>query len=721
MKFLLPCLCHLPKILLLFLLVSICICADAQDLLNRRIDIDLKNTRIADVLTEIGKKGDFFFSYNGNLVPKDSLVTLNSVNQSVSAILKKLFNDRFDYDESKKYLIIKRALLHMAMINTDVANDGNQYSVSGIVVDEHTGERLENASVYERMRAIAMLTDEHGYFRLKFRADSAVVISITAAKSFYRDTSITFLQNVFVKSRPDRFEHNSANKTNRVEKTGLGRLFISTRQKIQSLNIPDFFAKKPFQFSLMPGLSSHGMFTSQVINKFSLNVAGGYTAGVNGVEIGGLFNINKVDARYVQFAGVFNLVGGNVKGLQLAGVNNRVLDTVKGVQLAGFINKTEGLMNGVQLSVLNNQAHTLKGLQIGLINTVDTSHGASFGLFNVVHNGFYKVSLYSSDVANTNLSLKTGTHDFYTSVILSANQSQKEKLYAMGLGIGHDFMFSDRLYLSAEVNYLFANTGLWDDRWKQAKLLLNVQLSKNISLFAGPTYNSYNHSGEFHLPGYKNITAIPDYPEFSPLGHQVKNWAGWEAGLAFNGIFRKKTPRPDTSSSWRLGGAATAGIGWDQPLGTVYGTEIFTSRSLGGNIAAILSLGYTDYTVINSQRQAFAGGDLSTGVYEELYQNDSRSIPLKVSIRAYLSQHFFIEGGIGKAFALNNVYTVFDYDRSGLIQKSYLKLNSSLYSVATGYAFSNGLEAGIKFESYTRYSELKQFAVRLGYSFKLGK
>ena len=35
---------------------------------------------------------------------------------------------------------------------------------------------------------------------------------------------------------------------------------------------------------------------------------GGYTAGVNGLEIGGLFNLNKKDVRYVQAAGLFNIV-----------------------------------------------------------------------------------------------------------------------------------------------------------------------------------------------------------------------------------------------------------------------------------------------------------------------------------------------------------------------------------------------------------------------------
>src|SRR5690606_4996829 len=116
------------------------------------------------------------------------------------------------------------------------------------------------------------------------------------------------------------------------------------------------------------------------INRFSLNLAGGYTAGVDGVEFGGLFNINKRDAKYFQLAGIFNLVGGNVIGVQLAGVSNQALDTVKGVQISGFINKADSEVLGFQAAVLHNKAKVLKGMQIGIVNVVDSSEGVSIGL-----------------------------------------------------------------------------------------------------------------------------------------------------------------------------------------------------------------------------------------------------------------------------------------------------------------------------------------------------
>jgi hypothetical protein len=277
------------------------------------------------------------------------------------------------------------------------------------------------------------------------------------------------------------------------------------------------------------------MFSPQVVNKFSLNLAGGYTAGTNGFEIGGLFNINKGDSRYLQLAGIFNLVGGTMTGLQLAGAHNGALDSVKGVQLSLFTNDAAKQLYGVQISALYNHTRFLKSLQIGLVNIADTSDGGSIGLVNIIRNGFYRVSYSATDVANTNFSLKTGTHRFYSAFLLSTNIDPKSKFYAIGLGIGHDFVFNDRFYISSELDYAIGNTGSWEDRWLRAKLLFNLQLSKNISLFGSPTWNRYSYAGS--QLGYTKKFALPP-DQISGQPKPVKRWTGWEAGISFNSVFK---------------------------------------------------------------------------------------------------------------------------------------------------------------------------------------
>ncbi len=718
------------QILKSFYLLQLMFCfftqANAQSLLGKKLSVSFNHEHLGKVLEAIGNQGGFYFSYSGSQLSKDSLVSIASNDETVLNILKHLLGDKYEFEERKNYVIITLALPHLALINADITNDNNTYSVSGIVTDEASGERLMNASVYEKEQLVSALTDEHGYFKLRFRSPNPGSVAITLSKRLYRDTTIRFLQTVLVNVRNDRPLYEDArNKSRSVERTSLGRLFISTRQMIQSMNIPDFFANRPFQISLTPGLSSHGMFSSQVVNKFSLNLIGGYTAGVNGLEIGGLFNINKQDTRYLQAAGIFNLVGGNVRGVQIAGVHNFAIDTVKGLQFAGFINKAEGEVRGMQFSVLNNEAHKLKGLQIGLVNVADTSYGASIGLINIVRNGFYKVSLTANNLMNTNVTLKTGTHAFYSTLLTGANLSTDKKMYAFGLGIGHDFMFSKQFYASTEVNYQLANTSGWHDTWAQAKLLLNLQITKNISLIAGPTYNRYNYDGSWHVGGYKNVTNAPEYSQYSyelgDNGHRIKNFWGWEAGLAFNSVFTKSPDkRMDTSHGWSLGLATSLGIGWDQPYEAVYGGEVFTQRNLGNNLSAVLSVGYNYFSVLNNYVWSKQGYGTNYSIEE--VAEPFKIIPVKVGIRSKLTQSFYIGGDLGEAWGKQDdgIYITENGPRRHLASIPQ-SVKSFVYSPTFGFTLGNGLDASFKFEDYTAFNEIKQFAFRLAYRIPLSQ
>ena len=605
--------------------------------------------------------------------------------------------------------------MRLSFINTDITTDNNNYSISGIVVDEKTGERLMNTSVYEKEQLVSTLTDEHGYFKLKLRSASLDQVRLTASKFSYRDTSLNFLNAVVISNRTRaRIYHNGGKD---VEATALGRFFTTAAQRLQSINIQDFFANRPYQVSITPGVSSHGALSSQVINKFSLNLAGGYTAGVNGMEVGGLFNINKRDTRYLQLAGIFNLVGGKVTGLQLAGVSNQALDTVKGVQVSGFINRADSQVSGLQVAALNNKAHTLKGVQIGIVNVVDTSEGASIGLINIIRNGFYKITLSANDLTNTNLSLKTGTHGFYSTLLMGANVSAHNKMYSFGLGVGHDFMFTDWIYLSAEAAYQFAFTGAMNDRWAQAKLLLNMQLAKNISLVAGPTYNKYSYTGS--REGYQSKFKLPD--DYRGYGNPVNRWIGWEAGLAFNSVFKPvpEIKKARSSKDLFLGIATIAGWGWDSPSTYVLGGEVFMQKDFGGSMSGTFSAGYVHHALDND----WASGSSITypdGQTDEYLPAEYKAIPLKAGIRTYTGKRLFFAGELGTSLGIiKSSILKTTYSNGSVEQIQYGRKNSFLYAVSAGYSFDNGLETGIKFEDYASFRNIKQFSLRFAYRFKL--
>jgi hypothetical protein len=174
---------------------------------------------------------------------------------------------------------------------------------------------------------------------------------------------------------------------------------------------------KPIQFSFTPGLGTHGKMSGQVTNKFSFNLLGGYSAGVDGFELGGLFNIDKKDVQYAQIAGIFNIVSGDVKGVQIGGITNTVGKSVSGVQISGIASQVSDSVEGVVISgIAGYVGGCMKGVQIsGIANLIanrdsarrksdtipEAMHGAQVaGIINVVNGHSRGVQL--AGIANLN-------------------------------------------------------------------------------------------------------------------------------------------------------------------------------------------------------------------------------------------------------------------------------------------------------------------------------
>lgn len=547
--------------------------ARAQGKLDKKISITIRQRPLSQALTEIGRKGGFFFSYNTTILNGDSLVNVQADGNSIRQILDQLLGNSYEFSENGKYVII---------LPRPNAPPIKIYTISGYVKDEVSKEKVGNVSVYESAQLVSALTDTNGFFRLRLRGGYAHA-TLIISKQFYRDT-VLFVQP----GHDQQFNVDIAHEkvadltpfvvTNRVEKTWLGKFFLSSKEVMQSLNLRDFFADKPIQFSLTPGLGTHGRMGAQVINKFSLNLVGGYTAGSNGLELAGVFNIDKKSVKYVQVAGVSNIVGGAVSGVQLAGIHNQDLDSVRGVQAAGISNmvgasasgvqlagianvvvkNTRGLqaagisnvtvdsvkgvqiagivnsaksVSGLQVAGIVNYTKRLKGVQIGFVNIADTSTGFMIGLINIVKKGIHEFTLSSNEILPFNLTYKAGTHKMYNFLAVGFDFSANEKVYAIGYGIGNELNLSRRLALNTELSVMNFLVGKDRDLPEVYRLqtLLRWRLGKKISLFAGPAISitSPNH---FHLPdGYKTALPRTGYSTFS-VGNAMA-WVGWTAGI----------------------------------------------------------------------------------------------------------------------------------------------------------------------------------------------
>jgi len=351
----------------------------AQKLLNSKVSINVRQRPVSEVLKSVSEQGKFYFSYNSNHIPGDSIVTLFVQNKPVKQVLDVLLTGIYQYKETGDYIIIQRAARE------------KYFHLIGGIMDSETGKGVDYASIYSKQQLVSALSDEQGFFRLKLR-DRNFPLTLTISKIGYADTSIVVnsehetdlkiilspkaidLDPVFV-----RYSEGGG--------SWLARLFVSSKLRLQSRNISRFFVSLPYQASLTPGLSTHGKMSTQVSNKFSLNIMGGYTAGVNGAELAGGFNISKKDVRYVQIAGIFNVVAGHVEGVQMAGLYNQVLDSLRGVQISGLGNQINKSLSGVQVAgLLNRISGTTHGVQISGLGNIAKNQvkgGQVSGLLNV--------------------------------------------------------------------------------------------------------------------------------------------------------------------------------------------------------------------------------------------------------------------------------------------------------------------------------------------------
>lgn len=514
----------------------------AQNNLAKRVTINAQNENLQNVLQELSIKGKFTFSYNTAILPKDSLVSLKAYNMMVQDILDSLLRGNFEYKEASNYVVLRACPNNLSLIPEKSESIGRKYLVSGYIVDKANGSKIKDASVYDRQLLKSTLTDPQGYFKLKIKTNNQAV-RLTVTKDQYKEITVTMLPEVKF-GRDDSTKY-GFQPGNGIIGTFFGDIFISSRQRVQNTNLAGFFSQSPVQISFVPGLSTHGFYNSQMENKVSINALAGYSAGVDGVELAGLFNVNKYNVRSFQAAGLINTVGGTVNGVQLAGIGNVVLDSVsafqaggifnavksnfKGLQAAGIVNVNKGKMRGTQmagiinlngkelkgtqlagignatlkavngwqiggiynlsidslkggqLSGIFNYSKKIKGFQMGLINVADTLEGVSFGLLNLSKNGYHKIVISSNEFTNFNLSLLTGNSKLYTAIKAGYNVSDTAKVFSYGASIGHDFILNKRFAIGSQISL----DQLYLGTWNRSNLLSKAGLNAQVKLTKG--------------------------------------------------------------------------------------------------------------------------------------------------------------------------------------------------------------------------------------------
>lgn len=332
---------------------------NAQSLLDRRITIHADQIRLAKALDLIAKDGAFKLSYNAAVVPSDSIVSLHAEDEAVNRVLRRLLPEGLRWKASGAHLII-----------SGEAGRKQRFTSDGTVVDATNGQPIARATVLEVQRGNAVNTDDRGSFHITLAGEEGR-IPLRIARHGYRDTVLFVPRDGAVGritlqrlDELERMEPICHFDRCGVEDLGMARLLVPTARMDQAANL-ELDERAGFQLSLISSVSTNGPLASSMVNRLSVNILGGYARGLEGVEVGGGFNLLSDDMTGFQFAGLANLVGGHTKGLQVAGAINHSMRSLEGVQLAGLANTVWDTLSGVQVSGgINVVKRGMSGVQV---------------------------------------------------------------------------------------------------------------------------------------------------------------------------------------------------------------------------------------------------------------------------------------------------------------------------------------------------------------------
>jgi hypothetical protein len=357
--------------------------------LEKRITLDLNEVELRNALPKIGESGGFQFSYNSEILPGDSIVSISANNQTVNEVLLNLVGPGFRYKVLGNHIILLNDIPKRRLPKSE---RNQEYTITGYIYDAQTGEIISSASIYEVEGMFVSATDSKGFYSLTVPGDQEKQV-LSYSKVGYADTLIIVKPkeqaslNISLRPKPRELSdiQLSALPNARLNERKLVAALVPAKARVTADNI-QVIEKRWAQLSLFPFIGSNRFVSGLITNRLSLNIFAGYSGGVRGLELGSFLNVVKNEmygvqmsgfgnivgkkSKGVQMSGFFNVDAGSFSGLQATGFSNVVTDTIRGVQLAGFSNVLRGPMYGTQVSGFSNfTSQNVDGIQAsGFLN-----------------------------------------------------------------------------------------------------------------------------------------------------------------------------------------------------------------------------------------------------------------------------------------------------------------------------------------------------------------
>jgi len=286
-----------------------------------------------------------------------------------------------------------------------------------------------------------------------------------------------------------------------------------------------------------------------------MNVTGG---NYDGMQYSGLFNITGGSTYSFSIAGLTNISGGG-SGLQISGLTN-LTHSETYIQISGLVNKADELRSGLQISLFNisdvNKGIQLagilnytriveNGLQIAPINLSEDFKGIPIGIFSYVKQVGLGFDFWADELGLINIGIRSGNREFYNTAFVGLLPDKNIKsTYGAMFGYHRDITESFSFNTDLSAQGFIRNYSKWDNKLNvisRLRFLAEYDIMKDISVFAGPTFNFYISSespGEFDFP-----LIVHKNEHICDCGSTLwqRYWIGMQFGLKFGKTQNKTT------------------------------------------------------------------------------------------------------------------------------------------------------------------------------------
>jgi hypothetical protein len=324
-------------LILIFLCLHISLQAQPE-LLETRVSLQYKEVRLERVIKDIHKNYRVNFSYVNNLIPLDKKITINLTNQTLKTALDEIFKDsEVDYQVVGNQVVLKHGPRKTSGIERIELLQKPAYlpAITGVTgANIQTVERSPDEISYQDTTGIKPSQGQP----LEGTISEQMMAELFKAKDKMEGLlASTNVSDITGKIYPPSRKV-SERKLAKQEKKQAQQNDASIAEKDSVTAESSSYVKRPLQFTFVSPLGTNGVESGEIVNLVSFNLLMGYAAGLEGVEFGGLLNIEKDYVKGVQFAGVGNMVRNQVTGSQFAGYFNLNGGATKGAQFAGFLN-----------------------------------------------------------------------------------------------------------------------------------------------------------------------------------------------------------------------------------------------------------------------------------------------------------------------------------------------------------------------------------------------